>query len=157
MLPDEFDIQKYLHADRVIDRLGQERKQAEVSLYSRTLETHIEFDEDRIHTVAPRIDSAVCDAIAQADGIDQQITRWQLRRKWFNAWLGTLGENERLMLTEWPQYAAQSLKDAAQDEIYQIETAVAYRCGYEPPEEHVDIPDDPAASVEAMAAFLGDD
>lgn len=154
---EEYNIQKYVHADDVLHRLGQKRIEAEHSVYDRTLATHLEYDDAGIHTKAPRIENLVCDAIEATAGVDDQIRRWQLRRAWFNEWVQTLNDNERYMITHWPQYVAQDLRDKAEEEIYQIETAVAYRCGYEPPEEQIEIPPDPAAGVDAMAAFFGDD
>ena len=157
MEPDEYDIQKYLHADAVIDRLRQKRIETAAVVYDRTLETHIEFDDQGVHVVAPRVENLVCDSIEACQSIDDAIHRWHLRRVWFNRWLSGLDENPRYMITHYPQFAPQSIKDEAQNELREIETAVAFQCGYEPPQEHIEIPPDPIDGVNAMAELFGGD
>lgn len=151
---DEYDIYKYSHTDSILDRLGQRRAQAERVVYTQTLTSHIVYDDDRVHTVGPKVDRVVEDALARCELIDHEIDRWQTRQRLFNEWLDTLDENQRYMVTTHPDYAPQSLQQEAQSEIREIETFIAYHEGIEPPEEEIEVPDDPVAGVGAMADFL---
>lgn len=154
MLPDEYSVGKYVHANEVIHRLREKQVEVEANIFDGTLSGHTVFDEDRIHMVAPHIETMVVDAVTVSESISQEIDRWKMRRQLFNQWLGTLDENERLTLTTYPQYAARSLRDEAQAEIREIETYVAYHFGYEPPAPEIELTNDPAADAASMAEFF---
>lgn len=153
MLP-EYDVGKYVHAENIINHLRKKQVEVEANIFSGTLAGHTVFDGERIHMVAPHIETMVVDAVTVSENIGQEIDRWKMRERLFNQWLGTLSENERLTLTSYPDYAADELQTKAQAEIREIETYVAYHFGYDPPPIEVELTNDPAADVANMAEYF---
>lgn len=122
-------------------------------IYNRTLATHLAYDEISIHTHAPKIEFIVSDNVEAEMLIDRQIERWKARDKYFSEFLSTLSHNESESLLK--GYASQELKDAALEEIEEIETAMAFRYGWEVPQEKVELTDDLFSNISIMAEVFG--
>lgn len=70
----------------------------------------------------------------------------------FNQFLASLSVTERESLIQ--GLGNRSLNDRALDEIREIETAVAFRYGYEPLEELIELKDDLFLDIELLAEVL---
>ncbi|WP_427813517.1 hypothetical protein ACQKTA_09075 [Enterococcus sp. 22-H-5-01] len=148
----EYNLERYLNISNYLERLEQRKQLIQKELYQRTLATHLTYDELSIHVQAPRIDSLVSDCLEACGLIDRRIIRWCFRQKCFNQFLSSLPVIERESLIQ--GLGNRSLNDRALDEIREIETAVAFRYGYEPPEAPIELKDDLFLDIGLLAEVL---
>lgn len=105
----------------------------------RTLTSHVVYDDDRIHTVAPRMQYLIEQADIAERSLYDHVQAWKMR-----------GELYHQFVVKHPH----PTQDELQDELFQIETYIAYQQGYEPPEEKADLVADPIANIEEMAHYF---
>ena len=149
----EYNLGRYLDIDSQIQKLIKRKISMRQEIYNRTLATHLAYDEISIHTHAPKIEFIVSDNAEAEMLIDRQIERWHIRAKYFSKFLATLSQNEAESLIK--GYASKELKDAALEEIEEIETAMAFRYGWEVPQEKVELTDDLFSNIAIMAEVFG--
>lgn len=147
-----YNLQRYLSIDDYIKRLEEEKRLISKQMYYQTLATHIAYDGLRVHVVAPKIEYIVMDNIKACELVDERIERWKYRQKHFNRFLFSLGLIERESLIE--GLGDKLLIERALDEIYEIETATAFKFGYEPPEEKIELEDDLFLDIALLAEVL---
>lgn len=144
----EYDIQRYLNADRVIRCLEKRKRLITKEIYNQTLTTHLSYDGLTVHVEAPRIENIVLDNIMACDCVERKIQRWKLRAKYFTEYLLNLPESKRERLKEGV------VDDETLDEIREIETAIAFHHEYEPPKERIEWLNDLFEDIELLAEVL---
>ena len=117
-------LQRYLNSDEVISLLYRRREWIQSRLYQQTLATQLVYDLDGIHVYAPKIQGMIADNIEACSVLDRRIERWKVRQRYFIKYLNELPSNERESL-ESGTYT-QELADKTQDEIQEIEIAIAF-------------------------------
>lgn len=135
----DYKPQRYAAADSIVAQLVERRAEVWDVVTRGTLTSHIVYDDDRVHTVAPRLPYMIEEADEAARSLTAQIERWQIR-----------GRLYRDFIAKHPHPTS----DEVQDELLQIETYVAYQQGYEPPEEDIAISSDPVANIQNMADYF---
>lgn len=133
----DYNLKRYLNISSHLGRLEQEKKLISQELYTRSLCTGIAFDELSIHAKAPKIECLILDSVEACMLIDLRIKRWKLRQRYFHRFLDQLTVIERESLLT----GGESLetRQLALDEIHEIETAIAFIYGYEPPRERIEL------------------
>lgn len=149
----EYYLSRYINISDYIKSLKRRKSMISKEIYNRTLATHLVYDEISIHTHAPKIEFIVSDNLEAEMLIDRQIERWKARDKYFSGFLSTLSQNESESLLK--GYASQELKDAALEEIEEIETAMAFRYGWEVPQKKVELTDDLFSNIAIMSEVFG--
>lgn len=149
----EYYLSRYINISDYIKSLKRRKSMISKEIYNRTLATHLAYDEISIHTHAPKIEFIVSDNAEVEMLIDRQIERWEARAKYFSGFLSTLSQNESESLLKGD--ASQELKDVALEEIEEIETAMAFRYGWEVPQEKVELTDDLFSNISIMAEVFG--
>ncbi|WP_407855385.1 hypothetical protein [Enterococcus hailinensis] len=91
----EYDIQRYLNADRVIRCLEKRKRLITKEIYNQTLTTHLSYDGLTVHVEAPRIENIVSDNVVACELIDERIKRLKDKQKYFIRFVDTLPRNER--------------------------------------------------------------
>jgi len=149
----EYNLNRYLNIEAYIRKLEQEKRLIRQELYCQSLCTGIAYDEIAIHAKAPKIDYLVADNVEACMLIDKRIERWKFRHKHFMHFLDELPVTERESLLKGVE--SPSLKQRALDEIYEIETAMAFRYEWEVPQEKVELTDDLFSNIALMAEVFG--
>ena len=149
----EYNLNRYLNIEAYIRKLEQEKRLIRQELYCQSLCTGIAYDEIAIHAKAPKIDYLVADNVEACMLIDKRIERWKFRQKHFMHFLDELPVTERESLLKGVE--SSSLKQKALDEIYEIETAMAFRYEWEVPQEKVELTDDLFSNIALMAEVFG--
>lgn len=149
----EYNLNRYLNIEAYIRKLEQEKRLIRQELYCQSLCTGIAYDEIAIHAKAPKIDYLVADNVEACMLIDKRIERWKFRNKHFMHFLDELPVTERESLLNGVE--SPSLKQKALDEIYEIETAMAFRYEWEVPQEKVELTDDLFSNIALMAEVFG--
>ena len=144
----EYNLNRYLNIEAYIRKLEQEKRLIRQELYCQSLCTGIAYDEIAIHAKAPKIDYLVADNVEACMLIDKRIERWKFRHI-----LDELPVTERESLLKGVE--SPSLKQKALDEIYEIETAMAFRYEWEVPQEKVELTDDLFSNIALMAEVFG--
>lgn len=149
----EYNLNRYLNIEAYIRKLEQEKRLIRQELYCQSLCTGIAYDEIAIHAKAPKIDYLVADNVEACMLIDKRIERWKFRQKHFMHFLDKLPVTERESLLKGVE--SPSLKQKALDEIYEIETAMAFRYEWEVPQEKVELTDNLFSNIALMAEVFG--
>ncbi|MFV0557956.1 MAG: hypothetical protein ACK5MW_04885 [Enterococcus sp.] len=145
---DEY-INKYLKLDEIIFYLERKANQLMRWVYHRSLATRIVYDGLTIHTEAPKIELLVYDHEQAINSIQSKLNRWKVRRKYFNDYLAKLAECDRQSVLD-GNYSQGFI-----DEIKEIETAIAFLFGYEPPEEEIYLTDNIFEDLDLLVGALG--
>ncbi|MDV7751737.1 hypothetical protein [Enterococcus casseliflavus] len=148
----EFDLERYLNITAIIDELEQRKRETRLSIYNQTLATHVVYDELGMHTKAPKIEYIVSDNVVACELIDERIKRLKDKQKYFIRFVDTLPRNERESLLKGT--ASESIQEKALDEIYEIETAICFKYGYQPPDERISVSDNPLDDLDLMIEVL---
>lgn len=150
---DEYNLIKYLHATDIIKHLETAMSRLSVIGSGINLTTHVEYDANGAHVVSPKIQQLIEDESRQYEMLADRRNRWKIRQRLFIAYLASLSVADRLAILNYPD-CSERLKEQTQAELFEIETYTAFHCGFEPPEEHVELPTNPVDSVTAMKDFL---
>lgn len=148
----EFELERYLNITAIIDELEQRKRETRLSIYNQTLATHVVYDELGMHTKAPKIEYIVSDNVVACELIDERIKRLKDKQKYFIRFIDTLPRNERESLLNGT--ASESIQGKALDEIYEIETAICFKYGYQPPDERISVSDNPLDDLDLMIEVL---
>jgi hypothetical protein len=135
----EYDPEKYAHAGSIVATLKNREADAWALVTGGTLTSTVVYDDDRIHTVAPRVQYLIEEADDVARSLHKQIERWQIR-----------GRLYQQFMAEHPHPSA----DEMQDELFEIETYVAYHQGYQAPELEPELTDNPLANISEMMTYF---
>lgn len=125
---EEYGVLSYLNLKNHIKELEQQLPLIESELYNQSLHTHIAYDDTGIHTVAPRIVEMVSDNIEAVKLHKKRIERCKRRLSYFNDYVSTLPKMKQEALWRGVYDETEVL-----EEIKEIETAICYREGIEPP------------------------
>lgn len=144
-------VYDYLNLDNRIEELEKRKSAIHQSLYARSWNTRIEYDELSIHTTAPRVESVVSDFVETLEIIDKRLERLRKRRKYFKAFLNELPPKARIKLLN--GIISEGLKTRVNQEIQEIELAISYEFGYR--ESDIELEDDFFTNIKIMAEVFG--
>ena len=151
-MDNEYNLKRYLNIDLYLKKLEIEKQSIRKELYNQSLCTSITYDELSIHAKAPKIAQLVDDNVEARSLVDKRIKRWEYRRSQFERFLSSLAKIERESLKK--GFWSQRLHEKVLDEIHEIETATAFKFGYEPPEERIELANNLYLDIELMAEVL---
>ncbi|WDF82057.1 hypothetical protein PQ472_09005 [Lacticaseibacillus pabuli] len=135
----EYNPQHYAAASSIVAKLEQQKADIWNELLDRTLTSHVEFDGERVHTVAPRIEYLIEQADALSLQLEAEIKRWRMRGRLYRDYVATH-----------PNPTTQDV----QEELLQIDTYVCYQTGIEPPEEQPTASGDVPTNLAIMANYF---
>lgn len=167
-LDEDYNLYKYLHAARIIERLEAKKRHNENWWQRTTLTTRMEWhplfpihawdDPDKVNgtleTRSINLEQKADEMDAACCALDQMIARWRMRDELFHDYLDTLSCDEMDIIARDYANAPQKLRDAVQSELWEIETYVAFHFGYEPPDDRIDVTGDLALDVSNLATFF---
>lgn len=150
---EEYRIKKYFELETEIESLKNLYHATRKEIFQQTLATHISCSEERgLYVEAPRIENIVMDNMLACELIGKRIKRHEERLKYFRVYLSTLTFNEQQAL--YMGVASDELIAQAYDEIHEIETAICFKAGVQPPEEKIMFNDDPLLDLDLMIGAL---
>ncbi|MDR0922043.1 MAG: hypothetical protein LBM95_06660 [Lactobacillales bacterium] len=111
-----------------------------------------------MYTTAPRIDCLVIGALDGIELLQQRKERLKIKQRYFRCFLSGLSTTEVNQLKQCLKATSDDLGvfERALDEIYEIETAIALRYGYEVPAERIafEVTDNPLDNLESILLAL---
>ena len=150
---EEYRIKKYFELEIEIKKLKNLYQATRNEIFQQTLATHISCSEERgLYVEAPRIENIVIDNMIACELVEKRIKRHEERLKYFRIYLSTLTLNEQQAL--YTGVASDELIAQAYDEIHEIETAICFKAGVQPPEEKIILNDDPLLDLDLMIGAL---
>lgn len=153
------EIQRYFRLDNKIRRLNARMSDLEHSLYNRTLTTHIVYSGLDIHAEAPRIDMLLDDIEGAKEYVSHALEITIFKHKAFKQCLQSFSKTDYWLMIQYFKYErttsiSKDIIEQLQDEIYEIETAAAYRYGLEFPKEPLKLTDNMDDNLERLMMFL---
>jgi hypothetical protein len=153
------EIQQFFKLDNKIKRLNERMNDLERSLYNRTLATHIVYSGLDIHVEAPRIDMLLDDIEGAKEYVSHALEITIFKYQAFNQCLQSFSKADYWLMIQYFKYErttsiSKDIIEQLQDEIYEIETAAAYRYGLEFPKEPLKLSDDVSNNIDRLVAFL---
>lgn len=145
------DVYDYLNLDNRIKELEKKKAAIRQSLYARSWNTRVEYDEMSIHTTAPRVESVVSDFVETLEIIDKRLKRLKKRKRYFTMFLNELQPQTRIKLLN--GIISKSMRERVTQEIQEIELAIDYEFGHKLSE--IELEDDFFTNVEIMAEVFG--
>ena len=150
---EEYELEKYLQLEKTIKTLEYLLKYTRKETFQQNLTTHVSCSEERgLYVEAPRVEKIVLENITACELIEKRIKRHEERLKYFRVYLSTLTFNEQQAL--YMGVASDELIAQAYDEIHEIETAICFKAGVQPPEEKIMFNDDPLLDLDLMIGAL---
>lgn len=135
-------VTKFIDIPNKIANLEQSIKDVRSRVYGNNLFAHISYDDGYTHATSFNIEDGVIKMIEVEKTIQERIKRLKIRQSAFTCTL-TMEEYKSL-----PDSKKELLnRDARQAEIY-----TAYLCGYQPPEEELELTN----SIDGDIAMLAD-
>lgn len=120
---------RYLRLREIIAKQQLKLNRSGENNYSGSWHTRVIYDDLGTTIYAPQILETLEMEEEQIEAIKHNLKRNQKRLKYFNTYLDTVDEKQRKELLNG------HASDEALAEIYEIETAIAFQEGYEPPIE----------------------
>lgn len=120
---------KYLRLDEIIAKQRIKLNLSNKGMYLSSWHTRVIFDDLGLTTYAPKILETLEVEEKQIKAMQRCLKRNQKRLTYFTAYLNTIDSGERTKLLDGV------VNDEVLAEIHEIETALAYQEGYEPPLE----------------------
>lgn len=153
------EIQQYFKLDNKIRRLNLRMSDLEHSLYNRTLATHLVYNGLNIHVEAPRIDILIDDIETAKELVSRTLEITLFKYQAFQECLTQFSQADYWLMIQYFKYErttsiSKDIIEQLQDEIYEIETAAAYRYGIEFPKEPLKLSDDVSNNIDRLVAFL---
>lgn len=150
---EDYQIKKYFELESKIEELEILLKATRTEIFQQNLATHVSCSEGRgLFVKAPRIENIIIDNMMACELLEKRIQRHQSRLKYFRIYLSTLTVNEQQAL--YKGVASDELIAQAYDEIHEIETAICFKAGVQPPDERVVLNDDPLLDLDLMIGAL---
>lgn len=150
---EEYHIKRYFELSYEIKRLEILLEKTNKEMFQQTLATHLSYSDERgIHVKAPRIENIVIDNVMACELVEKRIERNRTRLKYFRTYLTTLSLKEQQAL--YNGCASEELQEQTYDEIHEIETAICFKAGVQPPEEKIVLNDDPLLDLDLMIGAL---
>lgn len=150
---EEYRIKKYFELETEIKKLKNLYQATRNEIFQQNLTTHTACSEERgLYVEAPRIENIVIGNMIACELIEKRIKRHEERLKYFRIYLSTLTLKEQQAL--YNGYASDDLKEQTYDEIHEIETAICFKAGVQPPEEKIVLNDDPLLDLDLMIGAL---
>lgn len=151
---DDWSVQFYLNLESEIRRLEGVKHLYESNIYNQTLSTHIAYSADKgVHVEAPRVEKLVIESMMACDLLETRIKRHYKRLRYFRFYLSTIDEETASELRE--GRLREDVKCSVIDEIREIETAICFQEGIEPPEEEILLSGDSWEDLESLLGVLG--
>ncbi|MCC9273610.1 MAG: hypothetical protein K8V42_04900 [Enterococcus aquimarinus] len=151
---EEYELEKYLQLEKTIKALEALLEHTRKEIFQQNLTTHTACSEDRgLYVEAPRVEKIVLDNITACELVLNRIERYKVRLKYFRMYLYELSLKDRQALYNGSY--SDELKERTLDEIREIETAICFIAGVQPPDEKVVLSEgDLFDTIEAMAGVF---
>lgn len=120
-----------MNLSKIIATFEQQTAFIHKELYNQTLSTHIAYTDLGIVTRAPRIVDLIADNIEALEVHNKRLERLKLKQRYFTEYIDSLPKMTRESLKQGVYDKA--LEEELLNEIEEIETAVCFRYGIEPP------------------------
>ncbi|URZ87207.1 hypothetical protein [Floricoccus penangensis] len=132
----------------------------ENSLYDRTLATHVVYNGYDIHVESVKLDTLIADIESSKEYIKKELEITTFKQRAFREYLQSITEAEYSILVKYFEresisHILDSTIDDLQEEIYEIETAVAFKYGLELPKEPIKLTGSIDDNLERLVALLG--
>lgn len=136
------DVKKYIEISKTISNLERRKKGIRDELYSNNLFVHPCYSLGIISATAMRPDVFVLKLFEFEKVLQDRIDRCKMRQRIFNH--PELTYKRYLSLTD-------EERTQIKDDCFQAETYTAFHCGYEPPQEVIELTGDNKANLQILA------
>lgn len=163
-----YSVMNYLHADLIINGLEKKKSYIEHWPNRITLTAHLEWEplaarkfrgadevtQGSLFINSLDLERKICEIDTACNLIDQRIARWQMREQLFNEFLGGLTQQKVRLIHQGIYETDLGLNDELQEEIWQIETYVAFHFGFPPPAERVSLTSSTRENVKHLSEYF---
>lgn len=163
-----YSVTNYLHANLIINELRQKRSYIERWPNRITLTAHLEWEplaarefrgadevtQGSLFINSLDLEKKICEIDTACNLIEQRIARWKMREQLFNEYLGGLTQQKVRLIRQGRYETDPGLNDELQEEMWQIETYVAFHFGFPPPAERVSLTSSTSENVKRLSEYL---